>query len=295
LRAISGAGAGEHALAQGAPAAEKATFCRRSLLGEPGAPGAQDRLRAYAAGLQQVGRAHGLRLNLEHRDPALSALEHGFALLRAAERDLRRVEALGPRATRRLLRRLEQAAHLLNVEGYEAVRVLLDGLRVLLVDATTLTAIFERARREPALSGVRLEPPDVRVAVGASQAVAVPRDALEDILVNLLRNAIQSTLRHGPGGPVRIGLALDEEIDEITGLGRAVFSVLDCSPQTLTREMLRGRYIEAGLGLTADLVSRYDGTLDVGPAPPPYTKAVVVKLPQATLDALDGPGAQAGR
>lgn len=283
------------ALAQGAPAAEKATFCRKSLLGEPGAPGAQDRLRAYAAGLQQVGRAHGLRLNLEHRDPALSALSHGFALLRGAERDLRRVESLGPRATRTLLRRLEQAAHLLNVEGYEAVRVLLDGLRVLLVDATTLTAIFERARREPALSGVRLEPPDVRVAAGTSQAVAVPRDALEDILVNLVRNAIQSTLRHGPAGSVRIGLVLDEEIDEITGLGRAVFSVLDCSPQTLTREMLRGRYIEAGLGLTADLVSRYDGTLDVGPAPAPYTKSVVVKLPQATLDALDGPNPEERR
>lgn len=283
------------ALAQGAPAAEKATFCRKSLLGEPGAPGAQDRLRAYAAGLQQVGRAHGLRLNLERRDPALSALNHGFALLRAAERDLRRVESLGPRATRALLRRLEQAAHLLNVEGYEAVRVLLDGLRVLLVDATTLTAIYERARREPALSGVRLEPPDVRVVAATSQAVAVPRDALEDILVNLVRNAIQSTLRHGPAGSVRIGLVLDEEIDEITGLGRAVFSVLDCSPQTLTREMLRGRYIEAGLGLTADLVSRYDGTLDVGPAPPPYTKAVVVKLPQATLDALDGSTPEARR
>ena len=117
--------------------------------------------------------------------------------------------------------------------------------------------------------------------------MAAPRGALEDILVNLIRNAIQSTVRHGPAGPdvpVRIAVSLDEEVEEITGLAYAVFSVLDCSPQVLTREMLRGRYIEAGLGLTADLVSRYDGTLDVVPAEAPYTKAVTVKLPQVPLE-----------
>lgn len=267
------------ALSAGRPAQDKATFCRRSLLGEPGAPGANARLREAARRLEQTARAYGVRLNLKHRDPALSALLRGFARLQTVERDLARVERLSPRAARRLADRLNQAAHLLNVEGYEAIRVLLDGLRVLRVDATLLAALFERARREPALASVALAAPDIRIGDAPELAVAIPRAALEDIVVNLVRNAIQSTLRHGPPGPIRIGLFLDEELDEITGLSRALFSVLDCSPQVLTREMLRGRYIEAGLGLTADLVTRYEGTLDLGPAPPPYTKAVLVKLP----------------
>jgi len=267
------------ALAAGRPAADKADFCRRSLLGEPGAPGALDRLRAAALQLERTARAHGVRLNLRHRDAALSALLRGFAHLQAAQRDLTRVEHLSPRAVRRLGERLTQAAHLLNVEGYEAIRGLLDGLRVLRVDGTLLAALFERARREPALAEVALAPPDIRTPENLELGVAIPRAALEDIMVNLVRNAIQSTLRHGPSGPVRIGLFLDDELDEITGLSRALFSVLDCSPQVLTREMLRGRYIEAGLGLTADLVTRYEGTLDLSPAPPPYTKAVLMKLP----------------
>jgi tetratricopeptide (TPR) repeat protein len=273
------------ALAAGRPAGDKADFCRRSLLGEPGAPGAFDRLRAAAQQLERTARAHGVRLNLRHRDAALSALLRGFSHLQASQRDLARVERLSPRAVRRLAERLTQAAHLLNVEGYEAVRGLLDGLRVLRVDGTLLAALFERARREPALAEVSLAPPDIRIGDTPELGVAIPRAALEDIMVNLIRNAIQSTLRHGPPGPVRIGLFLDEELDEITGLSRALFSVLDCSPQVLTREMLRGRYIEAGLGLTADLVTRYEGTLDLGPAPPPYTKAVLMKLPVTAAEA----------
>jgi tetratricopeptide (TPR) repeat protein len=284
------------ALATGRSAGDLAAFCRRSLLGEPGAPGAVHRLRDAARQLERTARAHGVRLNLRHRDPALSALLLGFARLQAVERDLARVSTLSPRAIRRLTERLTQAAHLLNVEGYEAVRSLLDALRVLRVDATLLAAMFERARREPALAEVALAPPDIRVGEVPELAVALPRAALEDILVNLVRNAIQSTLRHGPAGPVRIGLFLDEELDEITGLSRALFSVLDCSPQVLTREMLRGRYIEAGLGLTADLVTRYEGTLDLGPAPPPYTKAVQVKLPVSVTESAprtdEHPGAR---
>ena len=59
--------------------------------------------------------------------------------------------------------------------------------------------------------------------------------------------------------------------------------------------MLRGRYIEEGLGLTADLVSQHEGTLDVRREAAPWSKAVVLKLPRADVDdddpdeeALDG-------
>jgi nitrogen-specific signal transduction histidine kinase len=110
-------------------------------------------------------------------------------------------------------------------------------------------------------------------------AVAMPRPAFEDVVANLVRNAIQSSVRHAQG-PVHIGLAIASEVDMITGLQRLALQIRDRSPQQLTPEMLRGRYIEEGLGLTADLVSQYEGSLDVIEAPPPWTKAVMFQLPQ---------------
>jgi hypothetical protein len=83
-----------------------------------------------------------------------------------------------------------------------------------------------------------------------------------------------------------IGLGLEIEIDAVTGLERAVFLVRDRSRESLTAEMLRGRYIEEGLGLAADLVSRYDGTLDVLPGEGGWSKAVAVKLPLAEVELL---------
>ena len=107
----------------------------------------------------------------------------------------------------------------------------------------------------------------------------MPRHAFEDVVANLIRNAIQSSVRHAEG-PVHIGLAVHDEVDMITGLQRLVLLIRDRSPQQLTPEMLRGRYIEEGLGLTADLVSQYEGSLDVIEASAPWTKAVMFQLPQ---------------
>jgi hypothetical protein len=60
--------------------------------------------------------------------------------------------------------------------------------------------------------------------------------------------------------------------------------VCDRATGTLPDRALRGRYIEAGLGLTADLVARYEGSLEVRDAAPDWFKAVVLRLPgtQAT-------------
>ena len=44
--------------------------------------------------------------------------------------------------------------------------------------------------------------------------------------------------------------------------------------------MLRSRYIERGLGLTVDLISRNGGSIGVEDEPG-YSKAVVVRLPRA--------------
>lgn len=272
------------AIEQGEDVGEKAEWARQSLLGAPGEAGAESaarRLQGYAARLGQLGRAHGYRLNLRRKDPALSALLRGFRTLRRAAPLLDRADRLGAGGRARLLRALQQATQLLNVEGYEAVRALLDRLRMLAVDEPLLRAVFERTRREPALAGAPLAPLDLELRAPLPCRVAAPRHAFDDILTNLVRNAIQSSVRHHRGDePIHIGLLVDAEVDFITGLERAVFAIRDRSPQKLTPEMLRGRYIEEGLGLTADLVSRYEGTLDVLDEQAPWTKAVVVKLPR---------------
>jgi signal transduction histidine kinase len=269
------------------PFAAQATWARKSLLGAPGEKGAEcaaQRLRGYAERLVQLGRAHALRLNLRRADAALSALLLGFDELQNAAPLMDKAARLGPSGQRRLLRALRRAARLLNVEGYEAVRALLDRLRVLNVDRALVQAVFDRTRGEPGLQGVAVAPLALDAEEGSLPVViAAPRHAFDDILTNLLRNALQSSQRHCPAGdqaaPLRVGLSVRREEDLVTGLVRVVFAVQDASPQPLTPEMLRGRYIEAGLGLTADLVSRYEGTLDVRAEPAPWTKAVVVKLP----------------
>lgn len=273
------------ALERGEPAAEMAAHCQRSLFGVPGgASGAASRLATYADELTQAGRAHGVRLNLQRRDPALSALLRGFRAVSRVSTALARVDALSPRARGRVARQLKLAAHLLNSEGYEAVRALLEGLRVLVVDEALLRGLFERTLREPGLAvdAARVAPL-VFEGDALPLAIVIPRRAFEDVLQNLLRNALQSSLRH-LGGAVHIGLSARAESDPITGIERALFFIHDESPAQLTAEMLRGRYIEEGLGITADIVSRYDGTLDVFPGEGRWAKSVVVKLPRAEAD-----------
>ena len=81
--------------------------------------------------------------------------------------------------------------------------------------------------------------------------------------------------------PVVAGVDVRTEVDEITGLERVTFLVRDRSAEVLSADVLHSRYIEEGLGLTADLVSRYDGSLDVLTAQEGWTKAVAMALPRA--------------
>ena len=78
---------------------------------------------------------------------------------------------------------------------------------------------------------------------------------------------------------MEVGITADLEVDEVTGYERAVFLVSDRSTKELTTEMIRGRAIEGGLGLTVDLAARYDGTVDVVPGDRGWKKAIRIKLP----------------
>ena len=65
-------------------------------------------------------------------------------------------------------------------------------------------------------------------------------------------------------------------MDPVIGVERVSFHVRDASPARLTTEMIRSRHLEGGLGIASDVVARYEGTIEVIPEEPPWTKAVVM-------------------
>jgi Flp pilus assembly protein TadD len=270
------------AMESGRDTADLAVHFGKAICGEGPGGGLEARLDGYVDALDRVGGANRTRLNLRRKDPAVAPLLHGIRILARAGGKLVRYPSLDDGDRAALLRQLKTAAHLLNTTGYEAVRGLLDRLRALAIDAELLRAVFERCTREPSFSGVAFAPLDLEMRLDEPAGIHVPRAAFEDLMTNLVRNAIQSSLKYGEErDAVHIGFGVGAEVDSVTGLERVVFEVRDRSRKVLTAEMLRGRYIEEGLGLTADLVSRYDGTLDVVPGAGVWSKAVVVKLPMA--------------
>ncbi|MFN3202772.1 MAG: tetratricopeptide repeat protein [Bradymonadia bacterium] len=286
------------ALEAGQPAGDKARHVCHSLFGtRRGDEGVYGRLKLYAEQLRQIGRAHKLRLNLRRRDPAFKALLTGFEQLSRVSADLVRVEALAPKRRDDVIRQLNRAVPQLNEIGYGEIRRLLDQLKVLTVDEGLLEDIFERTVREPGFSEAVVGPLHLDVHAPLPIGVCIPRGPFEDILANLIRNALQSGMRHGQGHdpgegstPVAlsIGLGVEVEVDMITGIERVVFLIRDRSPQTLTTQMLQGRFIEEGLGLTGEQVSRYEGTLDVRVPDGDWEKAVVVKLPRVYAEEEEG-------
>ena len=273
------------AMQSGEDVSDRILHFYRQMLGEDGGSGVQARLQHYVNELKQIGDAHKKRLNLKRKDGVTSPLLKGMALIRRNRSRLMRYNQLVGASKAALKRDLKTASSLLNIEGYEAVRDLLNQLRTLEVNEKLLRSVYEQCRMEPAFSGARFAPLTLTMDVQehSSINVAVPGAAFVDIVTNLIRNAVQSSLLYVENlDAVEIALALETEVDMVTGIERVVILVKDKSPRELTAEMLRGRYIEEGLGLTADLVTRYDGTLDVYGGDGEWQKAVAVKLPVAT-------------
>lgn len=261
-----------------------AVHLQETLMGMGGEPGVQARLEGYMETLRTLGRAHGLRLNLEYKDRALRAIYAGFNILRRMGPTLAAIPTLSRWRRALLVREMKRAARLLNTEGYEAVRALLDELRVLRLDESVLRAIHARTCREPAIKALKPLPLDLTVDTPLPLGVCLPRGALEDVLGNLFRNALQASAHAGV--VPQVGLKVDVEVNPITGHERLRLFVRDRAPQKLELQTILAQGIEGGLGLTAGLVARYDGTLDVGGPQDGWTKAVVVKLP---LDELTAP------
>ena len=261
---------------------QAALYASERLYGEGEEVGVIARFEGYLDELEGVGRRHGVRLNLRLRDPVLAPMHRAMRRLEALERALRRPH----RASRKLPQELRLLSRQLNEVGYQAIGRLIQDVSVQRVELPLLAAVFRRVAEEPALEG---EAPATLELEGQELSVPVRifRKDLEDIAANLLRNAVFALVEELPRGERRIGLALVEELDPVTGLETLALRFRDNAPRPLTDAILRGRRIERGLGLAADLLARHQGVMNVetgaGERRGDWTKAVVVRLPRAEL------------
>jgi tetratricopeptide (TPR) repeat protein len=235
--------------------------------------GIHGRFLGYVDELQKVGRAHNINLNLYRKDPIFSAMIAAFE-------DLRGLEALqrAPIRERHALklewaRRLSRSGHVLGRKAFEELSNLIRSLCIVTVDAATIREIFAQVVAEPQFAGVQIAEPEI---AGEAAKIRVFHTDLEDIVTNVLRNSLQSSVLYGPK-PIALGIDLVTETDEITGLSTLAIRIKDQSTEQLSNEMLRGRYVERGMGITADLLSRYDGSIAVEPERG-WQKAVVLRF-----------------
>lgn len=242
--------------------AEPARWAHERLFGPRGAI---ERFRERTADLETLARLHGLRLNLVHRDRTLGPVVRAMDDLARLERDLRK-------GNRRIAGELRALGKALNEDGYRALGVLVRRLCLLPLDEGLIDGIWARTAAEFPGHGVALD-----VSLDERPWLRISRGDLEDILANVLRNGLQAAVE---AGTKRMAVVVASEEDEITGLERVAIRVCDDAPKRISTAIVRGRYIERGLGLTVDLISRNGGSIHVEDEPG-WSKAVVVRLPRA--------------
>ena len=187
------------------------------------------------------------------------------------------------RGARRVVPELRHIASLLNDKAYPALGALVQQISVLRVDEAQLQSAWKSVRGEPAFRGV--DAPELHLDLpegGDPLCARIWREDLSLVLVNLLRNALEATVEAEVDG--RIGVRIRVEEDPITFLQRIVVRVRDDAPRRVSTAMIRGRYIERGLGLTVDVISRNGGSIHVEDEPG-WSKAVVVRLPRVETGA----------
>ncbi|MCB9701424.1 MAG: tetratricopeptide repeat protein [Myxococcales bacterium] len=234
--------------------------------------GIYGRFLGYVLELEKVGRAHGVTLNLQRKDPIFSPMIRAFEDLRVLGEIQ---EGRGDLRSRKLelAQRLTRSGNELGRRAFERLSSLIQTLCVVDVTPTMIREVFGLVAAESQFARAQIA--EVEVA-GEGAKIRVFRTDLEDILTNVLRNSLHSSVLYGPS-PTQIGVDLVTECDEITGLTTLAIRIKDRSSEQLSDEMLRGRYVERGMGITVDLLSRYDGAIAVEPEPG-WQKAVVLRF-----------------
>lgn len=244
----------------------------RDRRGRPAA-GIYGRFLGYLSELEKVARAHRVTLNLYRKDPTFRPMIKAFEELSVRAESLRRPEGLRSGRKLELARVLARSGHVLGRQAFERLSDLIRELCVVTVDPALLSEIYEQVAGEEQFAGLSLAPLQV---TGDPAQVRIFRTDLEDIVANVVRNSLRSSVLYA-APPVGLGIDLQVEEDEITGLTSLAIRVKDRSPEQLSNEMLRGRYVERGMGITVDLLSRYDGAIAVE-SEPAWSKAVVLRF-----------------
>jgi hypothetical protein len=217
-------------------------------------PDLLDRFGAYLFAIEALGRRHGLRVDLRGKDPVLAPMWRAMRRLARA---------------RRPPDDLLELSETINGAGYRAIGQMVREICVLPVDEPLVRGVYTRVSAEPGFAGTPLPALEVEER-GAGLAVRMFRAELEDILANLLRNALAAGAR-------RVAVVLDAVDDPVTGHAWVEVHVRDDAPGQLTNAMIRSRFIGRGLGLAVDLVNKHGGTISVQPGD--GDKAVVVQIP----------------
>ncbi len=276
----------------------RATLLARRLFGDQvGDPtisqrgerrGIYGRFLGYVGELHKVARTHGVTLNLRRKDPTFKAMLKAFEEVAANSRELRHPGGLQPGRKLELARALSRAGDVLGRKAFEQLSGVIRSLCIARVDHEFIATVYEEIATEDKFAQVQIAP---LVIDGEAQRVRIFPTDLHDILANVLRNSLMSSVMYAQP-PIGLGVALVTEFDDITGLSSLVIRIKDRSPERLTNEMLRGRYVERGMGITADLLSRYDGSIAVEPEPG-WEKAVVLRfftLEESETAAESSPG-----
>jgi PAS domain S-box-containing protein len=234
------------------------------------------------------------------KDEFLAMLGHELRNPLAASRNAVVAAQFDPRERERALdiarRQMDQLARLvddlLDVARITTGRIRLHRERVRLADV--VAAAVESSR--PALED---RGHTLRVAAAHDLELVADRARLEQVLVNLLDNAVKYT---PPGGHIEVAAGRDDDTvvirvrDDGEGIVRdilpRIFDLFTQSPQTLDRA--RGG-LGLGLTLVKRLVTLHDGTITVHSAGQGQGTEFVVRLPAARRAPGDAPAAAAER
>jgi len=261
----------------------RATLLARRLFGDTanseGDPhrgerrGIYGRFLAYVGELEQVARGHGVTLNLRRKDPTFKAMLRAFEDVAVKAKWLRHPGGLSSTKSLELAKVLLRAGDVLGRRAFDRLSDVIRSLCIARVDAEFIAAVYEEVATEDKFVAVDIAP---LVIEGEGEKVRIFPSDLHDILSNVLRNSLMSSVMYAEP-PIGLGVELATEVDDITGLTSLAIRIKDRSPERLTNEMLRGRYVERGMGITADLLSRYDGSIAVEPEAG-WEKAVVLRF-----------------
>ena len=215
-------------------------------------PELSDKLHAYEDALITLGRTRGVRF-VPELDPTVGPLNRAFArLLRIRRPDPDELLDL---------------SRIINEDAYVALGAIVREICVLRCDEALVREVYQRVCAEPGFAGAPL--PDLWVT-GDTLTLRLFRPDLEDILANLLRNALSA-------GATTVAVSLADTEDEVTGHPLAEIAIIDDAPGTLTNAMIRSRFIGRGLGLAVDLTNRHGGSIRVD-SRAEGAKAVVVQF-----------------